>query len=225
VGGGGGALGAFSEGFEWANAELPVSLFPAGNQPDEPSQPEDDGSGVRRWLALARRAARRKKVARPNAGETGEEANNLTVCAEGEDHTAEDADCVEPCGLVNGVHLLDKGIVISTSLIAVFCFRSLAQLIVTKCARRDPWDALLFPNWEGPLLLVHWFGMCDSLTTTLGRPCPLWLTVTCACIFFGPIMFLIYAFWQVISPVRPSCLVPPRFLTTFSCRSRRSHGM
>jgi len=102
---------------------------------------------------------------------------------------------------------MDKAIIIFTSLLAVCCARALFQLIVTKCMKKDPWDALTFPNWEGPLLLVHWFGMCDSLTTTLGRPCPLWLAVTVALIFFGPICFLLWAFWQITRNVRKGLMV------------------
>lgn len=151
IGGGGGALGAFSEGFEWANAELPFSFFPAGNEPDPdppPLNPSD--SGLRRWLET-----RRAKKGRPRPGETAEQADNMDCF--NETFTSDDKkECYE-CGMINGIPLMDKGVVIGGSIFACFCVRSFAQLIVTKCMKKDPWDALLFPNWEGPLLITHWF--------------------------------------------------------------------
>ena len=49
---------------------------------------------------------------------------------------------------------------------------------------------------------VNRFGMCDSLAQTLGRPCPVWLVISVACIFFGPICFMVFAFWTVARNVK-----------------------
>ena len=143
IGGGGGALGAFSEGFEWANAELPVSLFPEGNVPEPDSADEIDSSatGVRRWLQHARRSFRRKKGPRPRPGQTAEQAANTEHCENSTLTELEKEECYE-CGMVNGIPLMDKGIIVSSSLLAVYCFRASAQLIVTKCLKKDPWDPL-----------------------------------------------------------------------------------
>jgi len=46
------------------------------------------------------------------------------------------------------------------------------------------------------------FGMCDSLTATLGRPCPFWIGLVCAILFFGPLFFLLYAMWKISVCVR-----------------------
>ena len=164
VGGGGGALSAFSEGFEWANLELPVSLFPGGNMPEpDPAGEEPTSTGVRRWLDEARRSLRRAKRPRPRPGESACENVTETLFEEDENVTetlfeGDENDC-DRCGFINGIPLLDKLVVVCVSLIAVVAVRSLAQLIVTKCCKRDPMDALRFPVWEGPTLLVHWFSL------------------------------------------------------------------
>ena len=51
------------------------------------------------------------------------------------------------------------------------------------------------------------FGMCDSLATTLSRPCSLWFGLSAALIFFGPICFMIYAFWRVARHVKKGSVV------------------
>jgi hypothetical protein len=156
IGGGGGALGAFSEGFAWANAELPFSFFPGGNAPVPNSSAADSNvTGLRRWLGTVRRSLGHRRKVSPDPGQSVEEAiygrncSNETLSAEAK------YDCLG-CGLVNGIPLLDKAVVVCGSLIGVFCVRSLLQCIVTRCLKKDPWDALLFPNWEGPLLILHW---------------------------------------------------------------------
>ena len=57
VGGGGGALGAFSERFAWTNIDLPFSLFAQGNK-GETSRDMNE-IGARRWMQTARHALRR----------------------------------------------------------------------------------------------------------------------------------------------------------------------
>ena len=47
------------------------------------------------------------------------------------------------------------------------------------------------------VLVIHRFGMMDSLTTTLGRPCPSWIVISCVFIVVGPILFLVYAVWTI----------------------------
>jgi len=181
VGGGRGALGAFSEGFAVFNFELPMSLFPDGNEPD----PE----------GASRRSFRRiGKKSRPEPGQTATEVS--TQCQNATMTDKERAECRE-CGLVDGIPLLDKLSLVAMSLAIVFCIRAFGQLLVTKCMKKDPWVALMFPNWEGPLLLAQWFGMCDSLTLTLGRPCPFWIVLACLIIFLGPILFLLFAAWRI----------------------------
>jgi hypothetical protein len=252
VGGGGGALSAFSEGFEWANFELPVSLFPGGNMPEpNPADEEPTSTGVRRWLDEARRSFRRAKRPRPRPGEPACEYirnstdENVTETLFEQDKNVtetlvDEYDC-DQCGVINGIPLLDKLVVICASLIAVFAIRSLAQLIVTRCCKKDPMDSLRFPVWEGPTLLVHWFslflflgflspvqmgrfyvasvlmwtnnrfGMCDSLAATLGRPCSLWIGLSAALLFLGPICFMIYAFWRVSRHVKKGSVVAHSF--------------
>ena len=61
---------------------------------------------------------------------------------------------------------------------------------------------LMFPNWEGPLLLVHWFGMCEALAVTMGRPCPTWYGLAAAIVFFGPILFMLYCIFKITRMIR-----------------------
>jgi hypothetical protein len=151
VGAGGGALGSFSEGFAWANAELPFSFFPGGNTPINDSNSAGyNSTGLRRWLGTARRS-----MLKPNPGQTVEEASHGRNCSDDTLSVEEKQECLG-CGLVNGIPLLDKATVVGGSLFAIFFFRSLLQCILTRCLKKDPWDALLFPNWEGPLLILHW---------------------------------------------------------------------
>jgi hypothetical protein len=199
VGGGGGAMGAFSSGFDWANGNLPVSMFAAGNEP----APSSEKTGGRRWVDTARRAFRRGKKGNPLPGQTSSEASCEGV-PEDERKACKEA---SECGFIDGIPMLDKMILVVLSLFCVFLCRSAAQLFVTRCMKKDPWDALTFPQWEGPLLLVHWFGMCDALATTLGRPCSIWIVLSCAIIFFGPICFLLFSFWQIARNVRKGLMV------------------
>ena len=149
VGGGGGSLGSFSEGFGWANAELPFSFFPGGNT----SVNNSNSSGSR--STDLRRLAHGQRRVRPNPGMTVEEAESGLNCSD-DTLSEEDRHKCLACGLVNGVPLLDKAVVVCGSLFAIFCLRSLLQCIMTRCFKKDPMDALMFPNWEGPLLLLHW---------------------------------------------------------------------
>ena len=55
---------------------------------------------------------------------------------------------VRVCMCVSGVTMLDKLIVVAGSLAIVFALRWLLQSMITKWLKRDPWDALRFPNWE-----------------------------------------------------------------------------
>ena len=156
VGAGGGALGSFSEGFAWANAELPFSFFPGGNTPINDSNSAGyNSTGLRRWLGTARRSLGQRRKVSPLPGQSVEEAESGKDCSNETLSAEEKYDCLG-CGLVNGIPLLDKTVVVCGSLLGVFCVRSLLQCIVTRCLKRDPWDALLFPSWEGPLLLLHW---------------------------------------------------------------------
>jgi hypothetical protein len=178
VGGGGGALSTFSESFGWANAELPFSLVPV-----DIASAANDGT--------ARRSFRRNKMLDSvRVGETVEQQD--PKCQKEDLSKAEEAQC-RKCGIINGVSLLDKLIVVFGSLAAVFAIRWFCQFFITFCLKREPWDTLKFPGWEGPLLLAHWFGMCESLTKTIGRPCPLWYAVSAVILFVGPIFFMIYA--------------------------------
>jgi len=134
IGGGGGAMGAFSDGFSWANGDGLFTMFPEGDS------------------ARRRGSSRRKKGARPPAGQTAGEASE--DCNDPELTDRERSTCLE-CGLIDGQPLLDKLMLIVVSIGVVFCVRAFAQLLVTKWWKKDPWDALTFPNWEGPLLLTH----------------------------------------------------------------------
>ena len=179
VGGGGGALAAFSDSFGWANAELPFQLVPVGDVPSASGE--------------ARRSFR-KKLDPPKAGETHEQQD--PKCRKADLSEEEKSEC-RKCGMINGVTLLDKLIVVIGSFVVVFFLRWFLQFFITRCLKKEPWDALVFPNWEGPLLLAHWFGMCESLTKTIGRPCPLWYGLSSAILFAGPILFLIYAVFSI----------------------------
>ena len=47
------------------------------------------------------------------------------------------------------------------------------------------------------VLVIHRFGMMDSLTTTLGRPCQTWIIISCVFIVVGPALFLAYVVWTI----------------------------
>jgi hypothetical protein len=176
-----GALAQFSEGFGWANAELPVSFI--GN----------------------RRAGARRKMS-VMVGQTYEEATD-PACQDKDSLTEEQKAKCNGCGLMNGVPLLEKLSVVFGSLAFFFCVRSSLQIIWTKCLRKDPMGALEFPVWEGPLLIVHWFGACESLSHTLGRPCPTWFGIAAVFIIVGPLAFLVFSVFRVGQHLRSGNIV------------------
>jgi hypothetical protein len=185
-GGGGGAMVAFSDGFAWAHGNGLYTMFPEGNDTRRRSfrrQQEDESSD-----GLS-----------PIVGKTAGEASG--DCDAPELTEREKAKCLE-CGMIDGAPMLDKLVGIVVSLGVVFVVRFSAQLIMTKCCKKEPWAMLTFPNWEGPLLLTHWFSMCDSLTTTLGRPCAFWIVLSCVLLFFGPIAFILYAMWRIANNLK-----------------------
>jgi hypothetical protein len=182
VGGGGGALSTFSESFGWANAELPFSLVPVDIAPAA-----NDGT--------ARRSFRRNKML--DSVRVGETVEQQDPKCKKEDLSEEEVAQCRKCGMINGVTLLDKLIVVFGSFVAVFAIRWFCQFFITCCLKREPWDMLKFPGWEGPLLLAHWFGMCESLTKTMGRPCSLWYAVSAVILFVGPVCFMIYAIFDI----------------------------
>lgn len=162
VGGGSGALGAFSEGFAWANGDVPFSLFSEGNGE---AAPDSSATRVRRWMHTARRSSRRLKKSRPNPGQTGKEAEDPD-CSNATMTQDEKSECRE-CGIIDGVPLMDKLFLVFFSMVIVSGIRALGQLIITRCMKKDPWEALMFPNWEGPLLITHWFSFHFHATTPL----------------------------------------------------------
>lgn len=50
----------------------------------------------------------------------------------------------------------------------------------------------MFPQFEGPLLLIHWYGLCISLTQTIGTRCGVWVGVSAGVLFLGPILFIAF---------------------------------
>ena len=185
-GGGGGAMGAFSHGFAWAHGNGLYTMFPKGN-------------GTKRRSFRRQQEGESSDGLSPSVGKTAGEASG--DCDAPDLTEREKAKCLE-CGLIDGAPMLDKlvGIVVSLGIVSVVRFS--AQLLVTKCCKKEPWAILTFPNWEGPLLLTHWFSMCDSLTTTLGRPCAFWIVLSCVLLFFGPIAFILYAMWSIANNLK-----------------------
>jgi hypothetical protein len=191
-GGGGGAMGAFSDGFAWAHGNGLYTMFP---NPD----PDPKGNGTRRRSFRRQQENEPTDGLSPMVGKTAGEASG--DCDAPELTERERAKCLE-CGVIDGAPMLDKLVGIVVSLGVVFLVRFSAQFIVTKCLKKEPWTLLMFPNWEGPLLLTHWFSMCDSLTSTLGRPCTFWVILSCVLLFFGPIFFIMYAMWSIARNLR-----------------------
>lgn len=109
---------------------------------------------------------------------------------------AEEVECLQ-CGLVDGVPMMDKLSVVAGSLFIVYLIRWTCQAFVTRVLKKEPWGPLEFPNWEGPLMLVHWFGMCNSLVASLGRPCPSVYGVAAGFLFFGPICMMLFALFSI----------------------------
>ena len=184
IGGGGGeAMGAFSDGFAWAHGNGLYTMFPN----DDPK-----GNGTRRS------SFRRQQEDEPTDGlKVGKTAGQASGDCDAPELTEKErAKCLE-CGVIDGAPMLDKLVGIVVSLGVVFLVRFSAQFIVTKCFKREPWTLLMFPNWEGPMLLTHWFSICDSLLSTLGRPCTFWIILSCVLLFLGPILFMLYAMWSI----------------------------
>jgi len=65
----------------------------------------------------------------------------------------------------------------------------------------------MFPQFEGPLLLIHCYGLCISLTQTIGTRCGLWVRVSVGILFFGPILFIAFAVNKFPKAVRRGNLV------------------
>ena len=143
------------------------------------------------------RSLRRGKRPIPEVGQNVEMQDNSQCQGDLEVLPPEvKAKCLE-CGLVDGVPLLDKLFIIAGSFTAVFCVRAFTQYVWTECLKKEKMTMLMFPNWEGPLLLVHWFGMCEALAVTMGRPCPTWYGLAAAIVFFGPILFMLYCIFKI----------------------------
>jgi len=115
------------------------------------------------------------KKTRPDPGQTGEEAGNPDCRNTWMFSSMSDEDKSEcqQCGIIDRLPLLDKLRLVIFSIMVVSGIRALAQLIVTRCTKKDPWHALVFPCWEGPLLITHWFScsfhFIHYVRCTLGR--------------------------------------------------------
>ena len=167
----------------WSTTPVPTTSLRATTVPaTSRAERRASSSGTARW------SSRRKD--QPQVGETHEQQD--PKCKKPDLSEEEEKEC-RKCGIINGVSLLDKIIVVLGSLVMVFALRCFAQYLNTRCLKRDPMDSLKFPGWEGPLLLAHWFGMCESITRTIGRPCPVWYVLSAVVLFVGPICFMVFA--------------------------------
>ena len=190
------SLAEFSRGFGWANVELPFSLFSIGNIP-EPAGKERE----------KRRTFRRStKLPIPGVGESYEDMLD-PKCQSKESLPNEQSKKCQRCGLVNGVPLLERLIIVSGSIAACFVLRGFLQYLWTIHFKKEPLMALMFPVWEGTLLLFHWFGMCESLAHTLGRPCAAWFGLAAAFMLLGPLGFLAYAVYAIRQHVNTGDLI------------------
>ena len=168
VGSAGGVLAVLSEHFEWSNAELPFSFFPAGNI--------QEGEQRRSWWDDRVGMMQRKKRPPPQPGETFEMQEARCRSSQSMQEEELPQEC-QACGMVNGLLLLDQLAVVSIVLLVVFCARSMACLVLVSCLKQGMIDSLAFPQWEGQAVTLLWFGICRAVTRTLTIPCALWLSL------------------------------------------------
>ena len=181
VGGGEGssAMSQFSEGFSWANFELPVSIYDV--------LPKSTGT-------------RRNPAQKLKPGETV--ASSRDPACKATNLSPDKKSQCNQCGFADGVPLMDKAWTACGSMLVVFCCREFVRVLIRNCWEKDPGDMLKFPNWEGPMMLALWFGSCDTLFKTIGRPCSLWYGLSAFFLFVGPICFMLYSTYSVASLIR-----------------------
>ena len=93
------------------------------------------------------------------------------------------------------------------SLMLVSCSRHVAGLIVVRSFRLDDLPAmLLFPCWEGPVVLVQYLALCDSAMSAASLLCPAGISLGVLVLMLGPISFLVLAARYIRGHMRDSTL-------------------
>ena len=83
-------------------------------------------------------------------------------------------------------------------LLAVFTLRSSICYVLEKILRRPISDALLFPAWEGPVLLTQLIAMAEAAFVGIGSGCAGWVVSGTFILLVGPLAFLALACFRVL---------------------------
>ena len=75
----------------------------------------------------------------------------------------------------------------------VSCARYLTGLVLVRCFRRELPNTLLFPSWEGPVVLVQYLALCDKSISAASLLCPAGISLGVLVLLMGPIAFLVLA--------------------------------
>lgn len=163
------SMAAFSDGFGWANLDMQFSIFGRDTSARRSSN--------RRTRRESRRAS--KKSQNENTNITFDLDANSTNIDEGN------------CSWESVAPPVEKIVLCVMILLAVFCTRSLLVVVVEKCFKKEAQTALLFPLWEGPLLLAQYLAICDSTFEAIDTYCPLGVSIGGSVLMFGPLLVMI----------------------------------
>ena len=70
--------------------------------------------------------------------------------------------------------------------------------MLEKVLRRPISDALLFPAWEGPVLLTQLIAMAEAAFVGIGSGCAGWIVSGTFILLVGPLAFLVLACFRVL---------------------------
>jgi len=95
-----------------------------------------------------------------------------------------------------------------TCLAAVFVLRSTVCYTIEHCRGKVVPDALLFPAWEGPVLMTQLLALTDAGLAAVSTRCTsLWVIVGYCFLIVGPAGFLVGAFFRILYHRRAGNLV------------------
>ena len=74
--------------------------------------------------------------------------------------------------------------------------------LVIKACHRPVSEALLFPAWEGPVVLIQVLALVEAAFEGISTGCSSWITVGFLILAVGPLAFLFLSVWRVCTHVK-----------------------
>jgi len=180
AGQGSASVGAFSEGFGWANFELGWGemlgiMPPAGELLEERRQAK-------------RRDGRVRALFDNNSTHSGNSTNstlNGTLIDEVE------------CSIKLLFPSFEKLMTCGFLLMCVHLARRLAVLFFKEVLDRDIPTSLMFPAWEGPIFLAEYMAICDTVMSSIATQCNQGLAFGMSVLILCPMLFLGIAWLKI----------------------------